>query len=134
MSKVKEAKSVPKPPDGGYGWVICATCFFCAAVVDGIPTGFGIVLEPIATELQASRSTVAMVASLLLGLTEGVGPLACIMINKLGLRVTSLTGSLIGCTAYLVASYASSVWMLILSIGVMGGNNDLKTFSKAGSF
>ena len=102
--------------------------------MDGIPTGFGIVLEPIATELQASRSTVAMVASLLLGLTEGVGPLACIMINKLGLRVTSLTGSLIGCAAYLVASYASSVWMLILSIGVLGGSNDLKTFLEGGSF
>ena len=26
-------------PDGGYGWVICFTCFFCAIVVDGIPTG-----------------------------------------------------------------------------------------------
>ena len=33
-------------------------------------------------ELEVPRSTVALVPSLLFGMIEGAGPLACIMVNK----------------------------------------------------
>ena len=114
-------KTITKPPDGGYGWVICAACFVCGAIVDGIPTAFGIILEPIASDLKAPKSAVAMVPSLLWGGIEGIGPLACLMVDRLGLRITSLIGALVCAVAFAAASFATEVWMLVLTFGVMAG-------------
>ena len=122
MSVVMTGGGRIPPPDGGYGWVICAACFFCAAVVDGIPTAFGIILEPIANELKSPRSAVATVPSLLWGTIEGVGPLACLMVNRLGLRITSLVGTVVCAGAFATASLATEVWMLVLTFGVMAGS------------
>ena len=71
--------------------------------------------------MEASRSLVAMVPSLLFGLVEVLGPVACIMVNKLGLRATSLTGATICILAFTAASCSTRVSILILSFSVMGG-------------
>ena len=113
--------SSPVVPDGGYGWVICATCFLSAAVVDGLPLAFGIILESMGNELEVSRSSLALIPSLLLGMTEILGPLACLLINKWGLRCTSLVGGMLSSLAYLASGFATSLWMLYLTYGIMAG-------------
>jgi hypothetical protein len=35
---------VPRPPDGGYGWVIVACVFMCNFVFEGCCFGFGVIL------------------------------------------------------------------------------------------
>ena len=71
--------------------------------------------------MEASRSLVAMVPSLLFGLVEVLGPVACIMVNKLGLRATSLIGATMCILAFAAASCSTTVSVLILSFSVMGG-------------
>jgi hypothetical protein len=38
---------VPRPPDGGYGWVIVACVFMCNFVFDGCSKGFGVIISSI---------------------------------------------------------------------------------------
>jgi hypothetical protein len=54
---------VPRPPDGGYGWVIVACVFMCNFVFDGCCYGFGFIL-PL---LQVYTSPVHTMHSIILG-------------------------------------------------------------------
>ena len=53
MIILQVVEEVPAPPDGGYGWVICATAFICNAIVDGIPACFGIILNALLLEFKS---------------------------------------------------------------------------------
>ena len=37
----------PSPPDGGWGWVVCAASFLCNMILDGIAYCFGVLLTPL---------------------------------------------------------------------------------------
>ena len=37
----------PAPPDGGWGWVVCAASFLCNMILDGIAYSFGVLLGPL---------------------------------------------------------------------------------------
>ena len=37
----------PAPPDGGWGWVVCAASFVCNMILDGIAYSFGVLLGPL---------------------------------------------------------------------------------------
>ena len=63
----------------------------------------------------------ALVPSLLWGTIEAAGPLACLMVHRLGLRITSLVGALVCAVAFTAASFTTEVWMLVLTFGVMAG-------------
>lgn len=41
---MEPADLVPKPPDGGYGWVIVFAAFMCNFIYDGCMYGFGVIL------------------------------------------------------------------------------------------
>ena len=38
---------LPSPPDGGWGWVVCAASFLCNLILDGIAYSFGVLLTPL---------------------------------------------------------------------------------------
>lgn len=54
-------------PDGGWGWVVVAVSFLCAAVVDGLGAVFGILLPHLVTYYDQSSSRTAFAGSLLAG-------------------------------------------------------------------
>ena len=59
---------VPNPPDGGWGWVVCAAGFFCNMFLDGTAYMFGVLLSPLCEEFDSKSGTVAWVGSLLAGM------------------------------------------------------------------
>ncbi|XP_058802203.1 uncharacterized protein LOC131670544 [Phymastichus coffea] len=116
-----EYHDIPPPPDGGYGWVVVFASFMCNLIVDGIAYTFGIFLGEFANYFQESRSKVAWAGSLLSGVYLMAGPVVSALTNKYGCRVVCMAGAGIGTVAFVLSTFSSSVTMLMISYGVLGG-------------
>ena len=116
-----EYHDIPPPPDGGYGWVIVFASFMCNMIVDGIAYTFGIFLGPFSVYFGASTSKVAWAGSLLSGVYLMAGPVVSALTNKYGCRVVCMAGSCIGAVAFVLATFSTSVNMLMMTYGVLGG-------------
>lgn len=114
-------QELPPPPDGGYGWVICFASFMCNMIVDGIAYTFGIFLGEFVTYFGEGKGKVAWVGSLLSGVYLGAGPIVSALCNKYGCRAVCISGSIIGCVAFIVSAFSTSVNMLMVVYGVVGG-------------
>ncbi|VDK69735.1 unnamed protein product [Litomosoides sigmodontis] len=107
--------------DSGWGWVVVLGSFFIHVFADGIVYSFGILLEVIMKEFDASNAKASMIISLLTGLTLGIGPIASAVTNKFGCRVTTIMGSLIATMGCAASYYATSVEYLMGSAGCVMG-------------
>lgn len=116
-----EYNELPPPPDGGYGWVICFASFMCNMIVDGIAYTFGIFHGEFVSYFGESFSKVAWVGSLLSGVYLAAGPIVSALANKYGCRTVCIAGSVIGCVAFALSTLSTSVDMLMLIYGVIGG-------------
>ncbi len=81
QSKVVPLEEIPGPPDGGWGWVVCAASFLCNTVLDGIAYSFGILLQSLVDHYGSTRSQVAWVGSLLAGVYMTSGPVVGGLVN-----------------------------------------------------
>ena len=81
----EEKKSRGEPEtsyDGGYGWFVVAACFLCNMVNDGIAYSFGIIMEPMRSELGLGVGSISLVGGVLAGITMLTGPIAATFINR----------------------------------------------------
>ncbi|GAB0090132.1 monocarboxylate transporter 14 [Sergentomyia squamirostris] len=116
-----EYHDLPPPPDGGYGWVIVFASFMCNMIVDGIAYTFGVFLGEFVTYFHEGKGTVAWVGSLLSGVYLSAGPIVSALANKYGCRSVCIAGSILACAAFVLSTFSTSVTMLMLTYGVMGG-------------
>lgn len=116
-----EYAELPPPPDGGYGWVICFASFMCNMIVDGIAYTFGIFLSEFVDYFGEGKGKVAWVGSLLSGVYLSAGPIVSALANKYGCRAVCIAGSIVGSIAFVLSTFSSSVDMLMITYGVIGG-------------
>ncbi|XP_012253787.1 monocarboxylate transporter 3 isoform X2 [Athalia rosae] len=116
-----EYHDIPPPPDGGYGWVVVFASFMCNMIVDGIAYTFGVFLGEFVTYFGEGKGKTAWVGSLLSGMYLSAGPVVSALTNKYGCRAVCIAGSFIGAAAFVLSTFSSSVNMLMLTYGVMGG-------------
>uniref|UniRef100_A0A1L8DEK1 Putative monocarboxylate transporter n=2 Tax=Nyssomyia neivai TaxID=330878 RepID=A0A1L8DEK1_9DIPT len=116
-----EYHDLPPPPDGGYGWVIVFASFMCNMIVDGIAYTFGVFLGEFVSYFHEGKGKVAWVGSLLSGVYLSAGPIVSALANKYGCRTVCIAGSIIACVAFVLSTFSTSVTMLMLTYGVMGG-------------
>lgn len=90
-------------------------------IVDGIAYTFGLFLGEFVNYFGESKGTVAWVGSLLCGTYLLAGPLVSALSNKFGCRVVCIAGSLLASFAFVLSIFSTSVTMLMLTYGVMGG-------------
>ncbi|KAK5992519.1 putative transporter MCH2 [Cladobotryum mycophilum] len=112
------------PPNGGYGWV----CTACIAIINGhtwgLNSSYGVFLAhyldqntfPGATTLQY-----AFVGSLSISCAMMVSPLATIGVRELGTKPTMFIGIFLETASLICASFASQIWHLFLTQGVLFG-------------
>jgi len=111
----------PPPPDGGWGWVVVAASFLCNMVLDGIGYSFGILLVPLMKHYNEGKGTISMVGSILAGVIMLVGPIASILVNKFGPRITCIAGAIISGLAIFISTFSVNVYMMMVFYGVMAG-------------
>ncbi|PIO74491.1 hypothetical protein TELCIR_03498, partial [Teladorsagia circumcincta] len=72
-------------------------------------------------EFESDNTVIAMIVSLLTGFTLGSGPLASAVCNKYGCRATAITGAIIAITGCTASYFASEMWHIIVSVGIIMG-------------
>ncbi|KAI9172252.1 putative transporter MCH2 [Paramyrothecium foliicola] len=112
------------PPDGGYGWVCTAAVCTINAHTWGLNSSYGVFLAhylstglfPGATSLEY-----AFVGSLSISCALLVSPFATISVRQFGTKPTMLIGVVLESASLICASFASKIWHLFLTQGVMFG-------------
>lgn len=111
-------------PDGGYGWV-CATA---AAVINAHSWGFNSAYAVfLAYYLKndvfpgGSPLVYAFVGSLSIAFLLLVSPIATMAVGKIGIRKTMFCGAVLEAASFVCASFATHIWHLFLTQGVLFG-------------
>ena len=90
MSGGSSELSLPMPPDGGWGWVVCAGSFFCMVIMDGILFSFGVFFLDLLEYFGEGKGKTAWVGSTLMGTHLIVGEWPC-SFNVLSLSCSYMT-------------------------------------------
>lgn len=119
------------PPDTAYSWVIVAAAAVNLMCTLGIINSFGVFSTYYLNFIFPNTSAVNIawigtcISFFMLGCSIFTGPLT----DRFGFRNLSLVGTAICCTALLLASFATEVWQLLLSQGIMFGIGGACIFS-----
>ncbi|XP_048759547.2 monocarboxylate transporter 9-like [Ostrea edulis] len=113
--------SMPPAPDGGYGWVIVLSAFFVMAISDGFALSFGVLFTELSEVFNASKSVTSIIASLFYGVPLVCGPIASIIINKLGSRKAQVIGGLITSAGILASAFVDSIGLMCFTFGFIAG-------------
>jgi hypothetical protein len=114
-------KDVEEP---GYGWVCVACVFLINGHTWGLNSSYGVFLAHYITNNTfpgASRLDYAFVGGLSISQAMFVAPLATYCVSYLGTRNTLLIGVFFETLSLIGASFAKSLWQILLSQGICFG-------------
>merc|ERR1719420_594041 len=94
----------------GWWWQLAS----CNMVLDGIGYSFGILLVPLMKHYNEGKGTISMVGSILAGVIMLVGPIASILVNKFGPRITCIAGAIISGLAIFISTFSVNVYMMMV--------------------
>nr|XP_027225384.1 monocarboxylate transporter 12-like [Penaeus vannamei] len=117
----QEVKTIPTPPDGEWGWVVVFASFMIHVFADGFTYTFGIYFVHLMHYYQSTAAATSWIASILVGVTLGSGPIAGILVNKFGCRLVTIAGAILASAALFVSIYAPNVQTLYITIGLGAG-------------
>jgi len=112
---------LPKPPDGGWGWMVVFASFCIHIVTDGMTYSFGIFYVEFLDYFKEGKGYTAWVASILVGVTLCSGPISSAFVNKYGCRAVTIAGAILGGLSLIASVFAQSVFTLFITIGLGGG-------------
>lgn len=114
----------PPPPNGGYGWV----CAACVGVINahtwGMNSSYGVFLAHyVANDVFPGSSSLqyAFIGSLSFSIALLVSPLATTGVRVLGTKPTMLIGVVLEAASFICASFATQIWHLFLTQGMLFG-------------
>ena len=124
MSTATNPDAPPPPPNGGYGWV----CAACVAVINGhtwgLNSSYGVFLAHYLandTFPGASSLDYAFVGSLSISCGFLVSPIGTIGVRMFGTKPTMMLGVVLQSASLIAASFATEIWHLFLTQGVLFG-------------
>ncbi|UYV78759.1 Mct1 [Cordylochernes scorpioides] len=109
------------PPDGGWGWVVVFSSFMIHVLADGIMYTFGIFYVELLRYYGSSKAATSWVASIMVGTTFCVGPMASALTNRYGCRVVTIAGSVLASLGFLLSITAPCITYLYFTIGILTG-------------
>lgn len=133
---VMQNKSIPEkqsydtfePPDGGYyGWFVMIAAFVCNGILFGIINTYSVIYLSLQKQLAGvgdseASGKAALVGSLTIGTTFLFSVVSGIMVDKLGLRLTTFLGGLLVTSGMLFSSFFTyNIEALYVTYGFMYG-------------
>ncbi|KAH7937327.1 hypothetical protein HPB49_010771 [Dermacentor silvarum] len=110
--------------DGGVAWLVCLASFWVHGAVFGIINCFGVlypVIHDLAPDKEQASFHASLVGSLCVGSTFAMSPVASLLADKFGARITVVCGGIIGSVGLLLSSWAFRVMsVLTLSVALCG--------------
>ncbi|OQV17091.1 putative Monocarboxylate transporter 2 [Hypsibius exemplaris] len=111
----------PRAPDGGFGWVIVFASFMQHVLSIGIAYTVGVYYPFFMEKFQVTSSTAAWVSAMHFATFFGMGPVSGWLTNKIGTAAVSFSGSIIAGCACCAAAYSHSIYIVIVSFGLIAG-------------
>ncbi|XP_045156982.2 monocarboxylate transporter 12-B-like [Mercenaria mercenaria] len=118
---LKKNNGTVVPPDGGWGWMIVLGAFLVHLITDGILYSFGIFYIEFLEYYKGGKGETAWIGSLAAGFQLFAGPLASILINKFGCRLTIIVGSVAAALGYVLSIFSPNIYFLYFSFGTLSG-------------
>ncbi|XP_050042907.1 monocarboxylate transporter 14 [Dermacentor andersoni] len=115
------ATALAPPPDGGWGWMVVFSSFMIHVIADGVTYTFGIFYLEFLKHFQESKGKTAWIASIMVGTTFCIGPVASGLTTKYGCRAVTIAGSLLATVGLVVSVVAPNVTYLFFTIGLCTG-------------
>ncbi|KAF2621318.1 MFS general substrate transporter [Macroventuria anomochaeta] len=112
------------PPDGGYGWLCVAACFTINCFTWGTVSAYGIYLSHYLAEEtfpEASTWDYAFVGGFNFSIAMLIAPIVTFLTRKFGIHKTMITGLVFQCGGFTAASFATRIWQLHVSQGILIG-------------
>ncbi|XP_053395178.1 monocarboxylate transporter 12-B-like isoform X1 [Mercenaria mercenaria] len=109
------------PPDGGLGWMIVLGSFLVHLITDGILYSFGILYIEFLDYYKGGKGETAWIGSLAIGFQLLAGPLASILTNKFGCRLTTIVGSVAVALGFVLSIFSPNLYFLYFSFGAISG-------------
>ncbi|CCE64651.1 hypothetical protein TPHA_0I01450 [Tetrapisispora phaffii CBS 4417] len=112
------------PPDGGYGWVSLVCVFLTMFSSWGCNSSFGVFLAFYLnndTFPGASKYDYALIAGLPVFIGQVLCPIVTVIMKVIGIKPTMLIGVTISFAGFLLASFATKLWHLYVTQGMMIG-------------
>ncbi|KAM9364987.1 monocarboxylate transporter 12-B-like [Pholidichthys leucotaenia] len=112
---------VPTPPEGGWGWMIVASCFLATICIRAVTRCVSMFFVEFQMHFAKDYATTAWIHSLIDCTTMLCAPLGSFLGNRLSCRATIILGGLLSSTGLVLSSFASSLEFLYISLGILTG-------------
>ncbi|XP_001993732.2 monocarboxylate transporter 10 [Drosophila grimshawi] len=117
-----------EPPDGGTrAWLVMISAFLCNGVIFGLINTYGVLHKLLTERLTAlgdteANSKAALVGSLTIGTTFFLSPVAGVLTDKIGLRLTTFLGGMLASGGLFLSSFCSdNISAMYFTYGIMFG-------------
>ena len=104
-----------------YGWVVVWTTFVCLALIFGVSYSFAAFFTSFSGEFAAQRADVSWIFGLSGFVYFVLGTLGGILADRFGPRLVCSAGMVLIALGLLATSWASSLWMVYISYGLLVG-------------
>ncbi|KAK8723656.1 hypothetical protein OTU49_011480 [Cherax quadricarinatus] len=104
----------PRPPDGGWGWIITLGVFLNSLTTPMLSPSFGILFSPQLLEWRVSSTTVTVIYSAYMVVKKLTGVTVGSLAREFGFRKVAMTGSLLIASCLTFSAFATSPVLLFV--------------------
>lgn len=116
-----KAASPDEVPDGGWGWVLVAALFVSTSLVFGLMRSLGIFFVEFVQYFEESAQAISWISSTGLAAQQFFSPLGAALCNAYDARIVVMTGGILAGLGLILASQATCLIHLYLTMGVISG-------------
>ncbi|XP_068443761.1 monocarboxylate transporter 13 isoform X2 [Clinocottus analis] len=116
-----EGRRDDEAPDGGWGWVLVGALFVSTSLVFGLMRSLGVFFVEFVQYFEESAQAISWISSTGLAAQQFFSPLGTALCNAYDTRVVVMTGGCLAGLGFILASQATSLVHLYLTMGVISG-------------
>ncbi|XP_078669446.1 monocarboxylate transporter 13-like [Branchiostoma floridae x Branchiostoma belcheri] len=110
-----------RAPDGGWGWVVVFAALCNLGFMYGTVRSLGVFFVPMMETFDTNAGTTSWVVSTLMGCSFACGPVSGALVRKFGSRPVAMTGGVFVCAGYLLSSFATTIYHVYVTLGLVAG-------------
>ncbi|MEQ2241429.1 hypothetical protein ILYODFUR_025156 [Ilyodon furcidens] len=119
--KSKSQGNGVESPDGGWGWVLVVAMFVSTSLVFGLMRSLGVFFVEFVQYFEESAQAISWISSIGLAAQQFFSPLGAALCNAYNTRPVVMTGGFLSGLGLILASQATCLVHLYLTMGVISG-------------